>query len=138
MSEQHRNNQKSLTFAENRLYREIPNRHDIEATTEIWFSDEELRKTMTDCVQTLVVMQGGIPLGEDESDSYTSRGLEYMTSDGFQIANSNREVVQLLLEEQARQRQQSGRVDPNLLAAAIEPITRHRMRIARLNGSKDE
>mmetsp|Transcript_25473 Transcript_25473/g.62641 ORF Transcript_25473/g.62641 Transcript_25473/m.62641 type:complete len:173 (+) Transcript_25473:211-729(+) len=83
-------------------------------------------------------MQGGIALGEDESDSYTSRGLEYMTSDGFQIANSNREAVHLVLREQERQRQQSGSVDPDLLAAAIEPISRHRARIAQLTGSKDE
>lgn len=129
---------KSLNFDDNHTYLSIPNREEIENKQQVWYSDEELRVTMTECMQTIAAMQGGIPFGENEIDSYTCRGLEHFTSDGFQIANSSREAVQLVLQEQERQRQECGSVDPNLLAAAIESVSRHRLRIAQLTGLKDE
>jgi hypothetical protein len=108
-----------------------------EVITRVWFSQKELNETMLECRQTVRQMRDGVPLADGDDDSgLTSRGLEYCTPDGFDITTSSLDVVKLILEEQQRQRAE-GIADPEMLAAAVGGISRHRQRIAHLAAMKD-
>ena len=94
---------------------------------------------MREATQTVVAMNHGVPLVDDDSE-FTSRGLEYMTPDGFDITTSSLDVVKLVLEEQTRQRDEpeyNGELDTDLLAATVGGVSRHRSRIAHLAAMKD-
>lgn len=108
---------------------------DFEGT--VWFSRKELNDTMAECRETVRQMREGAPLSDaDDVNSFTTRGLEYCTPDGFDIATSSLDVVLLILEEQRRQKA-LGIVDQEMLAAAAGGISRHRLRIAHLAAMKD-
>jgi hypothetical protein len=132
-----KNDKKSLCFAASHRSHIIPNLEDIDGKENLWLSDAELKETMGECIRTVVNMQKGVPL-KDDCDQFTSRGLEYMTPNGFDIATSSQTAIHVVLEEQKRQKKETGKVDPELLASAIESFSRHRMRIAQLAGQKDE
>jgi hypothetical protein len=131
------NAKKSLSFAASHRSHIVPNLEDIDNKENLWVSDAERKETISECIRTVVDMQKGIPL-KDDSDQFTTRGLEYMTPNGFDIATSSQKAIHVVLEEQKRQKKETGKVDPELLASAIESFSRHRMRIAQLAGQKDE
>ena len=118
-----------------------------EEHTLLWYDSKEVEKIHKECAETVRKMHAGEPLVEDDPES-TTRGLEYMTPNGFDITTSSLEVVQAVLEEQERQRKEalengsaSGEkfvLDDELLADVSEGVSRHRSRIAHLAAMKDE
>ena len=110
---------------------------DEDQRSEMWYSEKELKETHRACSDTVRAMQEGQPVDEEEC---ASRGLEYMTPTGFAFFSVCLEAVQMVLEEQERQREENPGepLDPELIAESILGISRHRSRIAFLAGKKDE
>lgn len=112
---------------------------ELDELTKIWFTGQELSRTLKEATQTVAAMNEGIPLSDNDTE-FTTRGLEYMTPKGFDITNASLGAVKLVLEEQEQQRQNenySGQLDSELIAATIGGISRHRSRIAHLAAMKD-
>eukprot|EP00980_Cylindrotheca_fusiformis_P025207 scaffold13271_cov110-Cylindrotheca_fusiformis.AAC.10 len=128
---------RSLRFAQSNCSHAIPGLDSIENKESLWFSEDELKETSRECMRTVVSMLQGVALSDD-NDQFTTRGLEYMTPDGFDIAASSRNVIHVVLDEQQRQKKESGTVDSVVLAGSMESVSRHRMRIAQLTGQQDE
>ena len=62
----------------------------------IWFTQQEIDQTIKVCQDTVQCMQDGIPLADEDSE-FTTRGLEYMTTSGFDIATSSLDAVKTVL-----------------------------------------
>jgi len=115
------------------------NEFDEATKTKLWFTGKELDQTMNEATRTIIAVNNGELFTDDDPD-FTTRGLEYMTSTGFNIAESSQQAVTTVLAEQRRQRHSrdfSGEVDTHLLADSIQAISRHRQRIAHLAAMKD-
>ena len=103
----------------------------------VWYSSKEIQRSIDECKATVIAMQSGMPLMDDDGDQVTSRGLEYMTADGFDITSSSLDSVKIVLEEQQRQKSEGIFPDMELLACSVEGISKHRLRVAHLAGMKD-
>lgn len=126
-----------ITTDSNELY-EVPHHSQytqIEINS-IWFTQDEIDQTTKECQETVRCMQNEMPLADD-CEEFTTRGLEYMTISGFDITTSSLDVVRLVLEEQAKLRQQGERGTPEMLASLVEGTSMHRLRIAHLAAMKD-
>ena len=138
-----------LSFVEDLVshVEEIPHHESLtpEEHAKLWYDSKEVEKIHKECAETVRKMHAGEPLVEDDPES-TTRGLEYMTPNGFDIQSSSLEVVQAVLEEQARQKEEAKEqgddknwtLDDELLADVAEGVSRHRSRIAHLAAMKDE
>jgi hypothetical protein len=129
---------RSISFHDEPTIEEIPyadqdlSKEEFEA---VWYSQAELRATTTECRTTVVaILQGKVI--EDDDEEYTTRGLEYMTLEGFDISQNVNEIVQSVLEEQTRQREEKIPA-PDLLADILASASAHRSRIAHLRGIRD-
>lgn len=112
---------------------------DEDARSQLWFTCHEMDQIMKEATQTIAAMNNSMFLHDDDPE-FTIRGLEYMTSNGFDITTNSLETVRLVLEEQNRQRQAPdyvGRLDVEQIAESTRGISRHRLRIAHLAAMKD-
>lgn len=112
---------------------------DEETRTNLWFTNRELDDTIQEATRTIVAMNDGVLFTDDDPD-FTTRGLEYMTPTGFNIASSSQQAVTMVLAELDRQRKLpefTGQINDDLLADSIQAISRHRQRIAHLAAMKD-
>lgn len=112
---------------------------DQETRSKVWFTHHELEETMKEATRTIIAVNDGVLFTDDDPD-FTTRGLEYMTPTGFNIANSSQQAVTTVLQEQERQRNVpnfNGQLDDHLLADSIQAMSRHRQRIAHLAAMKD-
>lgn len=112
---------------------------DPEMREAVWFTSDEVARIVEEATQTVIAMNDGVPLADDDVQ-FTTRGLEYMTPKGFDITTSSLDIVQLVLEEQQRQRSEpgfKGKLDDDLIAATVGGVSRHRSRIAHLAAMKD-
>ena len=134
---QQKSQRRSVKFDDNVVVQNIPGLESFSSDhwVEIWYSPSELDQTHAECQETVRRMQNGEPVPDDD-DEFTRRGLEYMTPSGFDIAKLTMDGVRLVLEEQARQRKE-GISDSILIAEALAPLSKHRLRIANLAGMKD-
>jgi hypothetical protein len=101
----------------------------------IWYSQAELLATIAECRTTVTAMLQGQVIREDDKE-YTKRGLEYMTTEGFDLSQNIKEIVQSVLEEQTRQREEKTPA-PEFLADILASASSHRLRIAHLMGMRD-
>jgi hypothetical protein len=129
---------RSISFDNEPTIEEIPyadqdlTKEEFEA---VWYSQAELRATTTECRTTVAaILQGKVI--EDDDEEYTTRGLEYMTLEGFDISQNINEIVQSVLEEQTRQREEKIPA-PDLLADILASASAHRSRVAHLRGMRD-
>jgi hypothetical protein len=119
------------------LVQNIPSRDDLseEEKLRVWYSVQEMERSLNECKETIIAMQSGTPLMDSDSE-VTSRGLEYMTADGLDITTSSQGAVKLVLEEQQRQLSE-GVFEAEMLACSMGGISKHRLRIAHLVGMQD-
>ena len=144
----------------------------------VWFTRQELDATMQECTATVKALRGCCESGpqdspsalggtmgfltaklEQQEDELTDRGLEYVTEHGFDMSRNSMPVVQAVLKEQRRLREErasataelaivksprpplpkvlSTKLDPGLLATVSSRSSSHRQRIAHLTGLRD-
>ena len=130
---------RSISFHGEPTIEEIPYAaHDLskEEFEAVWYSQAELRSTLTACRTTVAAILQGTLVKDDDDEEYTTRGLEYMTTEGFDISQNIKEIVQLVLEEQTRQREEETPA-PDSLADVLASASAHRSRIAHLIGLRD-
>ena len=130
---------RSISFHGEPTIEEIPYAaHDLskEEFEAVWYSQAELRSTLTACRTTVAAILQGTLIKDDDDEEYTTRGLEYMTTEGFDISQNIKEIVQLVLEEQTRQREEETPA-PDSLADVLASASAHRSRIAHLIGLRD-
>jgi hypothetical protein len=127
----------NVTITDEVHVQNIPCRADLSEEDKIgvWYTVQEIQRSLNECKETVIAMQSGVPMMDSDSE-VTSRGLEYMTVDGFDITTSSLGAVKILLEEQERQRSE-GVFEADMLACSVGGISKHRLRIAHLAGMKD-
>jgi hypothetical protein len=129
---------RSISFHDEPTIQEIPyadqdlSKEEFQAA---WYSQAELQATITECRITVAAMLQGKVI-KDDDEEYTQRGLEFMTAEGFDISQNIKEIVQSVLEEQTRQKEEKTHV-PDFLAAILAGASAHRSRIAQLIGMRD-
>jgi hypothetical protein len=127
----------NVHIQEDVLVQNIPSRDDLseEDKLRVWYSAQEMERSLNECKETVIAMQSGTPLMDSDSE-FTSRGLEYMTADGLDITTSSQDAVTIVLEEQQRQLSE-GVFEVEMLACSMGGISKHRLRIAHLVGMQD-
>ena len=93
--------------------------------------------TLTACRTTVAAILQGTLIKDDDDEEYTTRGLEYMTTEGFDISQNIKEIVQWVLEEQTRQREEETPESSHSLADILATASAHRSRVAHLIGMRD-